>query len=729
MILSLLCSNLWGGQIQLGLGFDRNHDGHGYELYKVGETYQLFFYTYDSDGNPEWYLGVAEMNGGWLQGNLTRFTYDPKRSPPQTPDPERSGKFWLDFTEDGALQACGEERIKHRPGGVQFARFWWHLAGKKETWCTEFLEFVPDAHLADRGNSGVWYNGESDTGYGFTYGQQNQVSSLVAYFYDDTGEPVWALGVADFDPTLISFEMKQYKGYCRTCKPVPRLTGSSGQVVIDWSQPSVILNLQYDDSKFERVMGSDTLTTLSDLVARTEVEMMPGNDDRYAQLFSDVFGVWEQKSLNVADGCACPVAGDIDLDNDGDLDVIQTFRGNEDHVKKLTELQEAVIHRNLGKEGFSTEPTQIKTYGSDRFIGDLNNDGLEDIYHGFFGYDFDPFPGSPNYLLFQDDSGGLSDVTSTNIEMDRTLFDHGATHSTCAGDFDGDGDLDIYHANSYGGSGYNVNARFLINNGSGKFVDQTDQSLPKEILFTSNDDLSFPEVSPDRPSGRAFPYITWCEFADVNNDGLADLILGSANGDERGHYTRSGINVSNSHLVLLSDGQTFEFRNPGGIVKLSSGVVDYIETNQSGDDFGYPATLGLTFADFNQDGCMDLAAAMTDYQETHVIEIFHNDENCSGAFTATNWFSFPFDFGEIAIDARDVNGDGLIDIVYTINDWSRQSRVPPGSDNDLTLLGVIWNKAAFDFELEPIREKTFTQFGPTRYIGSYNWSWPSPQKN
>ena len=56
------------GEVWLGLGYDRVYNGHGFDLHKLGDVYILYFYTYDQDGNPEWVLGLAQMDGGVLAG-------------------------------------------------------------------------------------------------------------------------------------------------------------------------------------------------------------------------------------------------------------------------------------------------------------------------------------------------------------------------------------------------------------------------------------------------------------------------------------------------------------------------------------------------------------------------------------------------------------------------------------------------------------------------------------
>ena len=65
-------------EIMVGMGYDRAHDGHGFDLHKVGERWVLYFYTYDESGQPEWYLGIGEMQFETIQGEFLLITYDPR---------------------------------------------------------------------------------------------------------------------------------------------------------------------------------------------------------------------------------------------------------------------------------------------------------------------------------------------------------------------------------------------------------------------------------------------------------------------------------------------------------------------------------------------------------------------------------------------------------------------------------------------------------------------------
>src|SRR5699024_8450957 len=94
---------------------DPDRSGHGLDLRRVelpdgGYRHFLYFYTYDEDGRPEWYLAVTEPSADYtLSGELEYVTFPDGADGPQK-DPGRSGTFTLDL--DPALDhpACTDQR-------------------------------------------------------------------------------------------------------------------------------------------------------------------------------------------------------------------------------------------------------------------------------------------------------------------------------------------------------------------------------------------------------------------------------------------------------------------------------------------------------------------------------------------------------------------------------------------------------------------------------------------
>ena len=79
-------------------------------------------------------------------------------------------------------------------------------------------------------------------------------------------------------------------------------------------------------------------------------------------------------------------------------------------------------------------------------IADFNGDRRPDAFIADHGDDHSPFPGYQNTLILSAPGGKLVDATA-NLPQ---VYDF--THSAAAADVNGDGTIDIYEGNIYGGS-------------------------------------------------------------------------------------------------------------------------------------------------------------------------------------------------------------------------------------------------------------------------------------
>jgi hypothetical protein len=146
-------------------------------------------------------------------------------------------------------------------------------------------------------------------------------------------------------------------------------------------------------------------------------------------------------------------------------------------------------------------------------VADFNGDYRDDIFIANEGQDAPPFPGYQNTLVLSSGDGSLVDATSKLPQR------YDETHSATAADIDGDGDVDLYVGNLGGGG---VPPDILLNDGTGRF------QVAVGLLPQAQRDVSQ-------------NWYTSSEFADVNNDGFPDLILGQGDPDRDSH-------------VLLNDG-------------------------------------------------------------------------------------------------------------------------------------------------------------------------------
>ncbi|KAA9130207.1 hypothetical protein F3N42_13655 [Marinihelvus fidelis] len=281
--LALPAASLLAEEVRLGLGYDRARNGHGFELHKFGDLWSLYFYTYDANGDPEWFLGLAEMDGGLLAGDLNRYTYDESRSPAAQADTVFDGEFRLDFSDGENSEACDDGTW--RGDAEQLASFYWRVGNSSGTWCTELLK-IDDGAARGTYYGGVWYGGQGDSGYGFTMSHMDDTVSALAYYYDANGNPRWALGVAPQDATAVA--LTHFTGYCRTCTPVPIDPFPAGTLALDWAQGSnpgggndqAELDLSYPQWPFGTFYRQFTLERLSDgdVVGEYSKEYAMGSD-------------------------------------------------------------------------------------------------------------------------------------------------------------------------------------------------------------------------------------------------------------------------------------------------------------------------------------------------------------------------------------------------------------------------------------------------------------------
>jgi hypothetical protein len=169
--------------------------------------------------------------------------------------------------------------------------------------------------------------------------------------------------------------------------------------------------------------------------------------------------------------------------------------------------------------------------------GDYDNDGDQDIYLSC--------PGNPNHLLRNDGSGVFTDVTGI---AGSGLGDNGYTYGTAWGDYDNDGDLDLYIAKS---NTYNV-------------------------LFTNNGDGTLSYLGATMPDSRSSACVAW---ADYDNDGFLDMYVANT-----GDYSNRNTLYHNEGGVAFADS--------------TSGVM-------GNTDYGS----GMAWGDYDNDGDMDLYLA------------------------------------------------------------------------------------------------------------------------
>lgn len=305
----------------------------------------------------------------------------------------------------------------------------------------------------------------------------------------------------------------------------------------------------------------------------------------------------------------------IDWNSDGKKDLIGTQlkwpATNPATYTKMLPL------KNNGNHQYVLDFSAISGFDSlvhprDFAVGDFNNDGKEDVFVADHGTDVSPFPGGQNSLFIGSSTGKLIE---NNKNLPSVLdFSHNSTH----GDFDGDGDIDIYVCNIWNNK--SVGPRFLMNDGTGKFTVKT-SNFPSNIVNLNRVYMS----------SRAI---------DFDNDKDLDLVLGAVD--------NSGIN---SDLLLENDGN-------GNFSEVMGALPNRYGNNQWG-------TVAIAVADFNNDGYQDLLMSTLYKYQTCQLQLLINNKN--GSFSdssknisqnyssSENWIKW--------VETGDLNNDGWIDFV------------------------------------------------------------------
>ena len=345
-----------------------------------------------------------------------------------------------------------------------------------------------------------------------------------------------------------------------------------------------------------------------------------------------------------------------DFDNDGDLDLVITFR---DAPVRLYRNNLNGFENVAGSHGLPTDG------GNPRSVawGDYDGDGDLDLYIGYSGYD-----GPANRLFRNNLQQGKAGFTEVGEEAGAAI--HGITRQVAFIDYDSDGDLDLYVA-------LRETVNRLLQNNDGIFTDVTfktgimeprrtvgacwfDMDSDGDLdLFTANqngdrdgmfrnDDGMFSDVAIELDMDSYRRPLTdggvGCAVTDFDTDGDLDLYV-AAYGDDK-LYRNNGdgtftdvapeMGVANEHHIVT--GVWGDVQHDGrpdlytvGYVNGKPGTPDYLYINE-GDHFEnrIPDNIakddtdhGVQWVDFDQDGDLDLSLAANDPAGSHYL--FRND--------------------------------------------------------------------------------------------------------
>ncbi len=297
-----------------------------------------------------------------------------------------------------------------------------------------------------------------------------------------------------------------------------------------------------------------------------------------------------------------------DYDNDGDLDMYIAYA---DGVNP-----NVLMENQISNHSAPSQKTFVDV-GAERgvsFIGATRQLNFVD-YDADGDLDLHVALRTANNRLYQNINGNFTDVA---IELD--FYEPRRTVGTCWFDMDGDGDLDAFTTNQSGdrdGMYQYQDGRFsdvamalnidqarrpLIDGGVGCAITDFDVDGDLDLyvaeygddsLFRNNGDGTFTDVAPQM-GVATHDHIVTGVWGDVNNDGLPDLyIVGYVSGQP-----------GTPDYLYINKGDHFENQIPENVMARDT---DH----------------GVQFADYDQDGDLDLSLAANDPSGSHYL--FRND--------------------------------------------------------------------------------------------------------
>ena len=283
------------------------------------------------------------------------------------------------------------------------------------------------------------------------------------------------------------------------------------------------------------------------------------------------------------------------------------------------------IHKESDFNDFEQQPLlhqMMSTEGPRMCKGDVNDDGLEDIY-------ICGAKGQPGALMIQHKDGTFESVDKSLFEKDNI-----SEETDCAMfDADGDGDLDLYVAdggNEFPESSSALSDRLYLNDGRGNFI-KSSQILPAG---------KYESTSCVRP-------------ADYDKDGKIELFVGI-----RLKPFAYGVPVNS--YILKSDGK-------GNLKNITQQVAAGL--------LNIGMIRDMIWADVDGDGDLDMILA-GDWMSLKVFinenGKFKEEKDAFGSEITAGWWN--------CLAAGDFNGDGAIDFIagnYGLNSRFKASPEKP----------------------------------------------------
>lgn len=363
--------------------------------------------------------------------------------------------------------------------------------------------------------------------------------------------------------------------------------------------------------------------------------------------------------------------------------IFLTSCGNDKHL--FTKLSEQKTGINFRNTLFEDGPLNVANYiyfynGGGVAIGDINNDGLQDIL----------FTGNMvrNRLFLNKGNFKFEDITKQARVDEMQGWCTGATMA----DVNGDGKLDIYICRS---ADINADRR-------------------KNLLFINNGDLSFTEKAAEfglDDNG----YSTQASFLDYDKDGDLDCFIINHSiqkytaGVQDNPELRKERNPDYASKLYRNDNN--HFTNVSDLAGITSNVLT----------FG----LGVAISDFNNDGWPDIAVS-NDFNEPDYL--FINNRN--GTFTEQLTKAMDnISLYSMGSDAADYNNDGWVDLLTLdmMPEDNKTIKMHSGAENFDKFQFLFTQGFYYQYSRNMLQQNngdgTFSEVGQLAGVSNTDWSW------
>lgn len=356
-----------------------------------------------------------------------------------------------------------------------------------------------------------------------------------------------------------------------------------------------------------------------------------------------------------------------------------------DSTTLFTSLDKNSTGVNFQNTFFDDGPLNVANYiyfynGGGVSIGDINNDGLQDIL----------FTGNMvrNRLFLNKGNFKFEDITQRSGVAEKQGWCTGATMV----DINKDGRLDIYICRS---------------------ADVNPQRR-KNLLFINNGDLTFSEKADEYGLGDS-GYSTQAAFFDYDKDGDVDCFVINHStqkytaGVQDNPALRKEFNPASASKLYRNDNGHFTD------ISLQAGITSNVLT------FG----LGIAISDINNDGWPDVFVS-NDFNEPDYLFINNRDgtftEQLSKCMDETSLFS-------MGSDAADYNNDGFVDVLTLdmLAEDNKTQKMHSGAENFDKLQFLFTQGFYYQYSRNMLQKNngdgTFSEVGQLAGVSNTDWSW------